>query len=250
MEKLYTQEEYQIKSDEANKKGLFLYQLVSEKEYIEEVLEWEKKIIEIEIIDPETGEPTGKTQLQEVNDYDRPIMIEEEIINPETGLKEIVIVQKHHSELKTKKVANLIIANKDYYICFEKNYTYGKINPNYEAEQEAKRQKRIQELSMTKSDFFDGMIKAFGLDQDDLQPAIELILAQLQISEIDKKVAMNNYKNAKDFYRKHTLFTLLSDREIPITETQSINVSSSQWDRFFDKTNKGNEEAYKELLGE
>lgn len=109
---------------------------------------------------------------------------------------------------------------------------------------------RIQELSMTKSDFFDGTIKAFGLDQDDLQPAIELILSQLQISEIDKKVAMNNYKNAKDFYRKHTLFTLLSDREIPITETQSINVSSNQWDRFFDETNKGNEEAYKELLGE
>lgn len=111
-------------------------------------------------------------------------------------------------------------------------------------------QEHIQQLSMTKSDFFDGTIKAFGLDQDDLQPAIELILAQLQISEIDKKVAMNNYKNAKDFYRKHTLFTLLSDREIRITETQSINVSSSQWDRFFDETNKGNKEAYKELLGE
>lgn len=119
-----------------------------------------------------------------------------------------------------------------------------------EEEKLQKEQVRIQELSMTKSDFFDGTIKAFGLDQDDLQPAIELILSQLQISEIDKKVAMNNYKNAKDFYRKHTLFTLLSDREIPITETQSINVSSNQWDRFFDETNKGNEEAYKELLGE
>lgn len=119
-----------------------------------------------------------------------------------------------------------------------------------EEEKLQKEQVRIQELSMTKSDFFDGTIKAFGLDQDDLQPAIELILAQLQISDIDKKVAMNNYKNAKDFYRKHTLFTLLSDREIPITETQSINISSTQWDKFFDETNKGNKEAYKELLGE
>ena len=110
-------------------------------------------------------------------------------------------------------------------------------------------QSHIQQLSMTKSDFFDGTIKAFGLDQDDLQPAIELILTQLQISEIDKKVAMNNYKNAKDFYRKHTLFTLLSDREIPISETQSIKISSTQWDKFFDETNKGNKEAYKELIG-
>ena len=154
MEKLYTQEEYQVKSDEANKKGLFLYQLVSEKEYIEEVLEWEKKIIEIEIIDPETGEPTGKTQQQEVNDYDRPIMIEEEIINPETGSKEVVVVQKHHSELKTKKVANLIIADKDYYICFEKNYTYGEINPNYEAEQiEAKREQFNKDFFLTSLGF-------------------------------------------------------------------------------------------------
>lgn len=109
---------------------------------------------------------------------------------------------------------------------------------------------RIQSLSMTKSDFFDGMIRAFGLDQDDLQPAIEAILTQLSVSDIDRKVAMNNYKNAKDFYRKHTLFALLSDREIPISETQSIKISPTQWDKFFDETNKGNEEAYKELIGE
>ena len=124
------------------------------------------------------------------------------------------------------------------------------LNPNYEIEQESKKQAIIQELSMTKSDFFDSMIRAFGLDQDDLQPAIEAILSQLSISDIDKKVAMNNYKNAKDFYRKHTLFALLSDREIPVSETQSIKISSTQWDRFFDETNKGNAEAYKELMGE
>lgn len=124
------------------------------------------------------------------------------------------------------------------------------LNPNYEQEQQAKEQARIQSLSVSKSDFFDGMIRAFGLDQDDLQPAIEAILSQLSITDIDKKVAMNNYKNAKDFYRKHTLFALLSDREIPVSETQSIKISSTQWDRFFDETNKKNEEAYKELLGE
>lgn len=124
------------------------------------------------------------------------------------------------------------------------------IDPEYEKKQQDIENERIQSLSMTKSDFFDGMIRAFGLDQDDLQPVIEAILTQLPISDIDKKVAMNNYKNAKDFYRKHTLFTLLSDREIPISEDLSIKISSMQWDKFFDETNKGDKEAYKKLLGE
>ena len=117
-----------------------------------------------------------------------------------------------------------------------------------EAEHKEKEQLRVQELSMSKSDFFDGMIRAFGLDQNDLQPAIQLVLNNIGISDIDKKIAMNNYTNAKDFYRKHTLFTLLSDREIPVSETQSIKISSSQWDRFFIETDNKNSEAYKELL--
>lgn len=117
-----------------------------------------------------------------------------------------------------------------------------------EAEHREKEQLRVQELSMSKSDFFDGMIRAFGLDQNDLQPAIQLVLNNIGISDIDKKIAMNNYTNAKDFYRKHTLFTLLSDREIPVSETQSIKISSSQWDRFFIETDNKNSEAYKELL--
>ena len=43
---------------------------------------------------------------------------------------------------------------------------------------------------------------------------------------------------------------ILSDREIPVSETQSIKISSTQWDKFFDETNKGNEDAYKQLIGE
>ena len=131
-----------------------------------------------------------------------------------------------------------------------KTYTVVDFRTKEDVEEElkAKEQERIQELSMTKSDFFDGTIKAFGLDKNDLQPAISLILDTLELNAIEKKVALNNFENAKDFYRKHTLFTLLSDREIPITETQSINVSSTQWDRFFDETNKRNPLAYKELV--
>lgn len=117
-----------------------------------------------------------------------------------------------------------------------------------EAEKQAKEQERIQELFMSKSDFFDGTIKAFGADKNDLQPAITAILESLPISDIEKKVALNNFENAQNYYRKHSLFTLLSDVEIPITETLTIEISSKQWDRFFDETSKGNKDAYKELL--
>ena len=70
----------------------------------------------------------------------------------------------------------------------------------------------------------------------------------MPLSDTDKKVALNNYKNAKDFYRKHALFAILSDREIILTPEVTINISSQQWDKFFDETSKKNPEAYKELL--
>lgn len=118
----------------------------------------------------------------------------------------------------------------------------------YETEQKQKEQARIQELSMTRSDFFDGTIKAFGADSEDLLKAIEYVLGNLEIADVDKKVALNNYKNALNFYRKHPLFTMLADVEIPVSEGMSITISSEQWDRFFDETDKKNPEAYKELL--
>lgn len=118
----------------------------------------------------------------------------------------------------------------------------------YEAELVEQERERIQSLSMTRSDFFDGTIKAFGADSEDLLKAIEYVLAGLEITDVDKKVALNNYKNALNFYRKHPLFTMLSDVEIPVSESVSITISSEQWNRFFDETDKKNPEAYKELL--
>ena len=111
-----------------------------------------------------------------------------------------------------------------------------------------KEKERILTLSMSKSDFFDGTIKAFGADQDDLLPAIQGILDMLPLQDVEKKVALNNYKNAKDFYRKHTLFTLLSDTDIVLTPELTIHITGEQWDKFFDETDKKNPEAYKELL--
>ena len=117
--------------------------------------------------------------------------------------------------------------------------------PEEEAEEE---KRRILELYMTRSDFFDGMIKAFGLDSAELRVIIDTLLHNINITDIEIKIAMNNYDNALNFYRKHTIFTLLSGIEIPIAEGFSIVITSEQWDKFFDETNKRNPDAYKELL--
>lgn len=111
-----------------------------------------------------------------------------------------------------------------------------------EQREQTKERERLDSLFMTRSDFFDATIKAFGADENDLLTLISSVLSTLPLSDIEKKIALNNYKNALNFYRKHTLFTLLSDVEIPISEQQSIVITSEQWDRFF-KTKD-----YKELL--
>ncbi|MBO6180802.1 hypothetical protein J6O86_03855 [bacterium] len=131
-------------------------------------------------------------------------------------------------------------------------YTYfeGEIIPDthYEEKQAKKEQERINRLSMTRSDFFDGTIKAFGIDGNDLLIIIENILNTLKIDTIEKKIAINNYRNALNFYRNHTLFTLLSNIPIKISEDLTITITDKQWDKFFDETDKKNPEAYKELL--
>lgn len=117
----------------------------------------------------------------------------------------------------------------------------------YIAKKEQAERERIQALSMTRSDFFDGMIMAFGLGQAELRVVIENILNLINITDIEIKVALNNYDNALNFYRKHTLFTLLSGIDIPITDDYIINITSEQWDKFFDETSKGNPNAYSVL---
>ena len=108
---------------------------------------------------------------------------------------------------------------------------------------------RIQELSMTKSDFFDATIKAFGMTKEALQVVISRVLDVMQIDNTTKLIALNNYENAINFYRKHTLFSILSNIELPIgTNGENVKITSEQFDKFFDETNKKNPDAYKELL--
>lgn len=126
--------------------------------------------------------------------------------------------------------------------------TYDETQEEADAREAQAEHDRIQALYMTRSDFFDGLIRAFGVDEDMLLPVLQQLLATLPIDETQKKIALNNFKNALNFYRKHDLFTLLSGVTIPVTQEISITVSAEQWDRFFDETDKKNPDAYKELL--
>lgn len=106
--------------------------------------------------------------------------------------------------------------------------------------EEQKERERIASLSMTRSDFFDGMIMAFGLDSKELRAIVEQVLNSINITPVEIKVALNNYDNALNFYRKHTLFTLLNNVPIEVGEYKLI-FTTEIWDKFFDTKD------YKEL---
>lgn len=103
-----------------------------------------------------------------------------------------------------------------------------------EEEKEEQEHERIQGLSMTRSDFFDGMIMAFGLDSKELRVIVENVLNTINITPVQIRVALNNYDNALNFYRKHTLFTLINNVQIPISETMYLLFTDDIWDKFFD----------------
>ena len=219
MEKLYTQKEYQLQAEQANKDGLFLYQLVKEQEYTVEVLEYEKKIVSQDIYS-EDGEAIGSQEI-EVDDLTKPIMIEEEIINPETGVKEVVTVQKHHTETRTKTVVELAIEPKDYYICFKDNYTNGEINPYYEDEKAQKERELLNKLSMTRGDMFEAIILAFGKTKADIRSMIENVEG---LTDVERALYLNRFDEALDFYRGYPAVDLIG---------KMLGVSSEQLDKFF-----------------
>ena len=116
------------------------------------------------------------------------------------------------------------------------------VNPNYEEEQKQKEHDRIQELYMTRSDFFDGTIDAWGIGEDELLLVIKQLLGGLPFAETTKLKALNNFKNALNFYRKHTLFNLLVGQPIPLTENVQITLTDEALDKYFDEVNKGNKD--------
>ena len=114
------------------------------------------------------------------------------------------------------------------------------LNPDWEEEQRQKERERLDALYMTRSDFFDGFIMAFNLGQVELRTIVENILNSINITDVQIKVALNNFDNALNFYRKHTLFALLNNVPIEIGE-YTLVFTSDIWDKFFDTKD------YKEL---
>jgi hypothetical protein len=103
-----------------------------------------------------------------------------------------------------------------------------------EKEKQEQEHERIQLLSMTRSDFFDGMIMAFGFDSNELRVIVENVLGQINITPVQIRVALNNYDKALNFYRKHTLFELINGVEIPVGEDKYLLFTTEIWDKFFD----------------
>lgn len=101
---------------------------------------------------------------------------------------------------------------------------------------------RIQELFMTRSDFFDGTIDAWGIGEEELLLVIKQVLDLLPFDEKTERKALNNFKNALNFYRKHTLFSLLVGNPIKLTDTIQVTLTDEALDKFFDEVNKGNKD--------
>ena len=219
MEKLYTQKEYQLQAEQANKDGLFLYQFVKEQEYTIEVLGYEKKIVSQDIYS-EDGEIIGSQEVG-IDDLTKPIMVEEKITNPETGVKEAVIVQKHHTETRTKTVVELVIESEGYYVCFKDNYTNGEINPYYEDEKVQKERELLNKLSMTRGDMFEAIILAFGKTKADIRLMIENVEG---LTDVERALYLNRFDEALDFYRGYPAIDLIG---------KMLGVSSEQLDKFF-----------------
>ena len=113
----------------------------------------------------------------------------------------------------------------------------------YTEEEIAQQEKeRIQELFMTRSDFFDGTIMAWGIGEDELLVVIQRMLMGLSLDNVSKLKALNNFKNALNFYRKHPLFNLLVNVPIQLTENVQVVITEEHLDNFFNEVANGNKE--------
>lgn len=127
---------------------------------------------------------------------------------------------------------DLIEETQDEYVFEEDEYVIK--DEAWEERERQRERERLNELSMTRSDFFDGMIMAFGLDSKELRVIVENVLNSINITPVQIRVALNNYDNALNFYRKHTLFELINGVEIPVSETMYLLFTPDIWDKFFD----------------
>lgn len=173
----YTNKDYADKAIEANSKGQSLYVLVTPTDFEKDVLDFTTEIVKQPIYN-ENGEEIGTEDVE----LKVPVMVDKEIPiyddeGCQTGTK-IIKVQSSHKEKYTEDVASLIIAEANYYVCFENNYTYGEKNENYETEQAQRdAEYRIKEIKTA----------LYELDLAAIRP-LRAILAGTQTDEDLEKI--------------------------------------------------------------
>lgn len=232
MIKNYTNKDYSDKAIEANSKGQSLYILLSPTEFEKDVLDFTTEIVKQPIYN-ENGEEIGtkdvEIQVAVIIDKEIPIYDDE---GNQTGT-EIIRVQSSHKEKYTKDVATLIIAEPNYYICTEDNYTYGEINENFELEQAEKEAEHLAMLSLTRGDVFRALLLAKGVTREQLRSQLEVMPASSQEEIVKRELALIDFDEALDFYRGNPLID---------TVGLALGLTKEQLDRFFETND------YKELI--
>lgn len=190
MIKKYTEADYVKKACEANESGkqLYVYVHKEEKEINVpdiELVEETKIVVEYD----DEGRPIEKEVTETV---EKPVYEEQKVIDEE-GWEQIIKVQKTHKETVTEEIAELLIADINYYICYESNYTDGTVNPNYEKEKAEAERKRLDMLSLTKREVFLALYHDKGITP-------EQIRAQITDTE-----ALIEFDYANDYYRGNPL---------------------------------------------
>ena len=115
-------------------------------------------------------------------------------------------------------------------------YIYDKVkqeiilNPDYEEIKRKKEEERISNLFMTRGDMFEALILAFGKDKNDIRAMIENLP---DLTEVERKLYLNRFDEALNFYRSHPAVDLLG---------AMLGISKERMDKFFDTKD------YKDLL--
>lgn len=122
------------------------------------------------------------------------------------------------------------------------------INPNFEEEKAKEEQEYINSIPIPRLEFFNATILAFGLSEEELIEVLGKLATSIKMEDVQRKLLINSLKNESEFYRRYSLFTLLTNNPIPISKKENITVSREQWDEFFKRVDRCDKEAYKELL--
>ena len=102
----------------------------------------------------------------------------------------------------------------------------------YTNEEKAKKEReRINNLSMSRGDFFEAIILAKGITKVELRAMIE----NMDLNEKTKLIYLNRFDEALNFYRGYPIFNALSEQ---------LGITSEQLDEFFITKD------YKKLLSE